>query len=233
MSEIFRWAGGRRLRIPDLSDLPGDAAISRMRIDPSMMRVEDVAACRWLGFRALKGVTDPARDVTIVSEPHEGRRGLHADLVAGLDSVDAYPLCYDLKGHRHGFGGFVRWIYLSDPSGRQDVLGLDFSLDSRPTSGVAVTVRSAARTTAALIRHGLPPETAIALLDPRICEEPGVTAMRETSGLHVAADWLERAPALFREGSPSCPRCGQRTLDGQPRFCHACGCNPELVRKGT
>ncbi len=228
---VFQLTDVGREPVDDLGDLFVRCAASGMRIDARRMRPSDRPDCRWIGWRVLKGVTDPSGDISVFAVPRRNRRGLHAELVAGLPNVDPYPLCYDPLGHRFGFGNFVRWIFLAGPK-ENGLFGIDFSLICRPTAGVATTMLSAARVVRAAVRHGLPGGTEIVLLNPRMCEDPGVEAMRRAAGLRCAADWIRRAPRLFAPRGRFCPRCGLETLNGRPRYCHACGCRPDTVRKG-
>lgn len=215
-----------RTEVPSLAPYLHRSLALGMTMDAHVMRAEDAATCRWIGYGIGKGVTHPQTETTVFGVPRELRSGLHAELVAGFSDVDPFPLCYDDRAHVFGFGGFVRWVYFADPSGGPGVFGLDWSIAARPTSGVAHAMIAVAAIARIAAEHGIPPDAELALLNWRMCEELVITALRERMALRTVADWNTRAPAYFRRGSGYCPRCGLRTLAHRERFCSRCGCDP-------
>ena len=195
-------------------------------MDPSRMRPEDVSQCPWIGWGMSKGVTHPDRDLSILAHKDSLDRGLHAELVAEFtDEVDPYPLCYDEKNHQKGFGGFTRWVAFTDPQNPKGpgVLGIDWSLACRPTSGVATSMWQIMRVVQTALPHGLHPQSEIALLDWRMSEDEFVKAWRYETRLVTAEDWVSRASTLFVPMGHHCLRCGMKTFERKNKFCFRCG----------
>lgn len=202
--------------------LPDRARMLRCRMDASRMRPEEIPGCRWVGFGIAKGVTNPARGLTTCAAPDTMSSGLHGELVQPFGGVDASPRCYD-RDAPLGFGGFFRWIYLADPVGADDALGVDWCLDEAPHVGVATRAEDVSRIAAQLVLDGIPGRTELALLNCRMCEDEENAAWRRREGLVTIADWSELAVPFFPNG-PRCARCGNRTRTNPAwRFCHACG----------
>lgn len=194
----------------------------------------EIPNCEWVGWGLTKGVTNSAKNISVVNFPSKKdmSRGLHARLVENFPDLDPYPLCYDEDRHDKGFGGFIRWVYFSDPAAINDVLGIDFSIISRPTSGIANSIYSAAEVIKTLCSQGLSKNIQVALLNPKMCEAGAVKAMRINAGLFFVEDWLELSEDLFGKRGKFCPRCGLETMVPGCKFCYACGCDPELIRNG-
>ena len=188
--------------------------------------------CPWLGYGIAKGVTDPVKNISVLGLPTKGgvAHGLHRELLEGFPGIDPYPLCYENVDHENGFGGFIRWVYFTDPKGKHDVLGIDYSVIMRPTSGVANSMLVVREVVGSLIDHGISPSVEVALLDTTMTEFAGVTAIRRNAGLNRAVDWVILCDRLFGEEGTCCPRCGQALKSKEDAFCIHCGCKPALVR---
>ena len=189
----------------------------------NIMSLEDRLLCHWLRYGIGKGITDPNDDISVFGVPRRIYRGLHRTLINGFNGIDPFPLCYDSINHVKGFGSFVRWVYFADPHSRKDFLGIDFSISLRSTSGVANSVVCVAKVAKIVFKHGVPSDTEIVLIGPKMCEHPGVTKMRREAGLIYITDWLNKYQELFGKGKPFCPCCGQRTFDKKADFCYLCG----------
>ena len=195
-------------------------------MDASRMLPEDQAQCPWIGWGMSKGVSHPERDLSILAHADTLPRGLHAELVAEFaDEVDPYPLCYDEHHHQKGFGGFVRWIAFTNPQNPQGpgVLGIDWSLACRPTSGVATSIKRASEITQTLLRHGVHPQSEIALLNWRMCEDVDVRKWLHDKGWVTLEAWVRRIPHALAPTGNHCPRCGMETFQQKHRFCYRCG----------
>lgn len=228
MSEIYFHDGAIRHKVNSLKPyLESDYLARAVHMDPEEMKEEDARTCRWLGFNIGKGATSPSERITVFSTLDKIHRGLHYELVRDFPGIDLFPLCYE-EDHKLGFGDFVRWVYFADSKGKQNFLGIDFSLACRPTSGVANSIRRVWEVVKTTALHGMPLDVEVVLLNHRMCELAGVMAMRQEAGLITLGDWTLVADSIFTRGSSFCPRCGQKTLDGQPNFCYYCGCSPDL-----
>lgn len=232
MPEIYLHGGIGRQGVYSLRTLLLECAAGTVRMNPDEMKKEDARTCRWIGFGISKGLTSPAKNITVFSTLRRNQRGLHHELVKGFPGIDPFPLCYE-EDHKFGFGDFVRWVYFSDPKGKNNFLGIDFSLACRPTSGVANSVTRAWEVLKTIALHGMPLDVEVVLLNHRMCETAGVTRMRQKAGLVTLGDWILSAESILAKGSKFCPRCGQKTLDRdgidrQPKFCYRCGCEPDL-----
>lgn len=211
------------LRIP----LQNGSLIDPNRLDPAVRQ-----GYPWIGWGIGKGVTHLRKDISVFAVPKEQQSGLHSHLVQGLENVDPPELCYK-PNHIHGFGGFIRWIYLSCPTdASQDVIGVDWGIGPRPTSGITTSVLSVAVLCRNILHHGISPTTRVALLDPNLSEITFNREMIETHQLFTIQDWARSESTAFCVESKFCPRCGLRTFKNrQHRFCYRCGANPQTVRK--
>ncbi len=223
---IFIWQGTRN-RVSSLKDaLFSSHEVEGSVMVPELMRQEDASTCRWVRFHIVKGVTNPTSHITVCGIPEEMFSGMHALLVEGLPDVDPAPLCYD-NNHIKGFGDFTRWVFFKNSSGENHFFGVDFSLELKPTSGVATSFQKISAVVETAVRHGLPQETEVALLNWRMCEPEYLTKVRCDAGLITASDWITKGRKLFSQKSAWCPRCGQKTLDRNPsEYCYLCGCRP-------
>lgn len=169
------------------------ALFLRHIMSPTRMNSEEARFCRWLGFGIIKGVTDPAKNLSILAAYKELFGGLHEKLVRGYDGIGPIPFRYDAGARRiSDFGGFIRWAYFSDPSGGPGVFGIDWLSGAWQRSGIAcslLVVLDVAKTAA---RHGIPLDAEVALLNARMCEEHAAREMRERAGLYVLSDWVEK-----------------------------------------
>src|SRR5262249_7302018 len=151
-------------------------------------------------------------NTSVFADPEGGgKRGLHGELIQGFPDVDPLPDCYS-ESHNLGFGSFVRWVYFANPSGLPEVLGVDWRLDARRTAGMSLTMRRVSKLATTLAAHGIPGSTELALLNPRMCEDPCVHAVRSSLELVTIADWCEKGNRILGPQSCHCPRCGQMTL---------------------
>ena len=234
MAMIYAYMSTGRLKVASISPYLRRSLEVGNIMDPEFMQKCDIENCEWTGSGLTKGVTDPLNKISVFNFPSEKEivRGLHAKLVQGLADVDPFPLCYDEIATEKGFGPFVRWVYFLDPAGLNDVFGIDFSIVSRPVSGIANSVLKAAEIVKVACMHGISKNISVALLSPYMCEPEAVAQMRMNAGLFYAEDWILRARELFGENGKFCPRCGLETMIPGCKFCYVCGCRPELIRKG-
>ncbi|MEK7451712.1 MAG: hypothetical protein AAB664_00060, partial [Patescibacteria group bacterium] len=139
-------------------------------------------------------------------------------------------LCYK-QNHHYGFGGFIRWIYLSCPNNlSQDVIGIDWGIGLRKTSGITTSVLSVAVLCRNMIQHGVLGGTRIALLDPNLCEITFNHEVIQSLELYTTKDWANSASTFFHIGSEFCPRCGLQTFkDATHRFCYRCAADPQTI----
>ncbi|MDO8571321.1 MAG: hypothetical protein Q7R79_01450 [bacterium] len=201
-------------------------------MNPRRMRAADKKICRWVGFGVTKGVTSPRRHISLIALPLTLKRSLHGELIRGFKYTDSPPLCYDLLHHVHGFDDFIRWVYFSDPYGGNDVLGIDWDINMRPTSGIATSMLVVRKIILILGAHGIPASVEVALLNPRMVEDLRTTMMRRASGLETMSDWVGRGQSLLGPGTNMCPRCGTLGLAESDVYCPRCGCKPEFFWKG-
>ena len=232
-TRLFVYERGSRLAAASLAPALLECREGSVRMDPSLMLIEDRARCPYVGFAIAKGVTDPTTPTTVFAIMPKLVRGLHAELIDGFPNVDPMPLCYESIDHVYGFGRFVRWAYFADPRGHDDFLGIDWSLIARPTSGVATSFLAACNVVTTLARQGMPPWTHVRLLNWRMSEDAPVAIAREALCLETVDDWARLGPILLAPGSGVCPRCGLATLAKNPMFCNKCGCNPKLIHAST
>ncbi len=225
---IFVYKNGKRYLVNSLEPYLRKSIKLGMFMDSSRITKADVKECRWIGFGLGKGATSPDKNISVYAVPNQLKRGLHYELVRGLDRVDKFPLCYDEIKHINGFGGFVRWVFFANPNGGPGVLGIDFSLAARRTSGIANSMIRAIEVIKTAAKHGIPVTAEVALLNWRMCEDSAVKNFRYGFGLVTVKDWIERGGKLFTRRSGLCPRCGLETLKDNQRFCFKCGCQPEL-----
>lgn len=229
MSEkIYLQEKTRRGLVPSLRPYLADSLKTNFLVDAGAIddSNRDVCRCAWVGFGIGKGVTHPDRKVSVFALPDKLLHGLHRELIDGLVDADPMPLCYDLYGHVKGFGGFIRWAYFANPAGSPDVLGIDWSLGARQSSGVVGSLTDVARVIPVLIDHGIPFSTEVVLLNSDLTELVAVFEMRQRAGLVTVYDWLWRASEIFRFGSGFCPRCGLDVLQKTYRYCPMCGARP-------
>ena len=90
-------------------------------IDPALISKNRGQYCRWAGFAFTKGVTDATavKPISVLSLHAEMVPTLHGLLIQGFPGVEKYPWCYH-SNEGPGFGGFVRWAYLCDPTNGHD-----------------------------------------------------------------------------------------------------------------
>lgn len=201
-------------------------------IDPNLLVPAVRQEYPWIGWGIGKGVTHLRENISVFAVPKEQLSGLHSHLIQGFQNTDPPELCYK-PDHIHGFGGFIRWIYLSCPDdATKDVLGIDWGIGPRPTSGITTSVLSVAVLCQNAMCHGIPPKTRVALLDPNLCEITFNRQMIETHHLFTAQDWAKSISTSFRFGSKFCPRCGLKTFTSRShRYCFRCGANPKTIHK--
>lgn len=200
-----------------------------MVMDPAQMDPVDVAECTWVGWGIAKGVTHVREDVSVLAVPDALQSGLHAELIQGFPHTDPFPLCYDARGHVNGFGGFVRWVYFSDPADaecRGGVFGIDWSPNEPLTIGVASSLHTVARVAARALLHGIPPGAGLALLNWKMLETAALARFRRRSGLGTIHSWVRLAPTRLAPVGMICPKCTSRTFTTDERFCYRCGTDP-------
>ena len=219
----------QQLRVPSLVPYLHRSLDLGMTMDYAAMDPRDEMLCHWVGFGIGKGVTHPVLGLTRFAVPNELRRGIHAELLAGRIDVDPYPKCYDEEQHDKGFGAWVRWTYFADPDGGPGTLGIDFSIACRPTAGVATTMLTVATVVRAAAAAGIPEDAEVALLNPRMCEEPFHYVLRIELELLTVNDWITHAAARFGPKGTYCLRCGLATRTRGVRFCNRCGCKFAVI----
>lgn len=203
-----------------------------VRMDATLMKPQHRKQCPWIGYGILKGVTHPKKEISVIGfVPSRGGEisGLHGALIQSFSGVDSVPQCYD-KGKKrmvHGFGGFIRWVYFSDPEGGPGVFGIDFSLALTQIEGVAISVQAAAEVMNVAIAHGIPKNAQGVLLRWNMCPHSSTTDMCQTRGFLTVRDWTKKTPKLLTSKT-MCPRCG---LSRDPLFvfCVHCGCRFGLL----
>ena len=202
-------------------------------MDASLMRPDEVGACRWIGCAFRKGVTHPRRGISVLATGDDALSGLHGTLIQPFGNVDPTPRCYD-RDAPVGFGGFVRWVLFtgtSVPLGdrRRAILGIDWSPGDLPTIGVGTSALEVALVAKAIDRSIANGDDELALLTPRMTEEEIMREWRTTEKLVTVQHWSD-AVDRFSPGTEFCPACGQRTFsDPTYRFCHQCGADPHHV----
>lgn len=154
------------------------------------------AACRWLGFSIGKGVTNPAKNITVFGIARGSKKGLHGKLIQKLEDIPVDPesRCY-ADDHELGFGGFIRWASFSRPF-VTGFLGIDRDSTKRPTSGVARSVQEVYEVVRVLDLHGFPKEYEVVMLNDHMHEDAGSTTWRKEHGLVTLRDWIEKFPTL-------------------------------------
>ncbi|MBX9694767.1 MAG: hypothetical protein K2Z81_20435 [Cyanobacteria bacterium] len=217
-----------RAEVDSMAPFLRDSLSLRNFMDEARMTDEDRKDCRWIGFGAGKGVTSPKRDTTVFAVPTVLTRGMHGELVQEFSGVDPLPRCYE-PDHDLGFDDFVRWIYFANPNIDDGVFGLDFSMIERPTAGVADSVLRVATVAKVAARHGIPVESELALLNPRMVEPPEAFDWRMSRGLHRVKDWIVLGEQLFGANGLYCPRCGNSERRSDIRYCPCCGCKPQII----
>jgi hypothetical protein len=224
MTGAYVVTGSNRIAVPSIRGYLRESLLDRESfMDATVMKPEEVAICKWVGFGIGKGVTSTSQDLTIFGIPGRLGSGWHAELVKGLPGVDPSPLCY-MPEHKLGFGDFVRWVYFADPHNQGDYFGVDFGLTERSTAGVGESVIRVASVARHALAHGVPGNTHLVLLGPRMIEEEVVTSFRQRLSLHTVNDWADRGASYFsNESGPYCWKCGLDTRKPQFRFCYRCG----------
>lgn len=228
---LFIRRGRKRFACDSLTPFLTASLETTHRMDREQMRPEDRKDCRWIGYGISKGVTHPREGVSVFGIPEKLASGLHGKLIQGFEHipVDSTPACYEPTAP-HGFNGFIRWVFFTDPYRVHDVLGIDFSLMLSPTSGVAIDMLTVAKTVAVLATQGISPQVEVALLNAKMCEPEGYRKWRKLEQLVTVHDWSERGQTLFRPDGTHCPRCGAETLsDRATVYCTHCGCKPSLI----
>lgn len=223
MTGAFLMRKGAKTSITSLREHLHDSLLDEeSRMERAAMRPDEAASCRWVGFGLGKGVTSLNRDTSVFGVPGKMGSGWHAELVKDFQEVDPAPLCYE-PHHTKGFADFARWVYFANPAKTGDFVGVDFGLKERPTAGVAETMYRVAQIAKAGLRHGLPGETELVLLHPRMIELPELTQLRQSLGLIRVADWAINGERLFAPLTGTrCPACGLNTRGAEYRFCYRC-----------
>lgn len=230
---IFVHEQGARTPVASLTPYLAQSLDRGQLMDPTRMRDEAKACCRWLGYGIGKGVTHTENRVSVFGVPDQLICGLHGELIQGFDDipVDATPICYERLASL-GFDAFIRWVYLADPTRHHDFFGIDWSLAMPSTGGVATSMIQVERLAQVAIAHGIPRETEVVLLSADMCEPLELEAWRMQRALISLEDWVAFGKSLFAPRGNYCPRCGSDTFPfGRRGYCTQCGCRPELIRK--
>ncbi len=227
-SGLYVWGNEQRKPVSSFAPFFTKSLEKRVFMDPSRMEPEDKKHCRWIGFGIGKGITDPDKDVTVFGIPTAVTAGLHGMMLDGFENTDAPPLCYEEFGHKLGFGGFTRWVYFANPASCHDVIGIDWSISARNTSGIANSMVRVTKLLKTLWLHGIPQHAEVALVNWKMCEEKVIRDMLMQTGLRYIIDWVRSGDVIFGPCSPFCPRCGLSTLRPESKFCNRCGCDPRL-----
>ena len=191
--------------------------------------------CHWYGWGIGKGVTHVQDTTTIFATPHKLKSGLHADLVQGFPNVDPYPLCYDPNNLIHGFGGFIRWVYFTDPNDTQlqhGVFGIDWAPSQSIKLGVAPTMIVVSQIARIVQNQGIPSQAELVLLNWQMLEPMFIRTWRKQMKLITLSDWCERGPKLFGPSGVHCPVCGLRTFEQPNTFCFRCGKSRRQILQG-
>ena len=226
-SRIYVHTSEKRSSVPSLFPYLFYPICRNVLIEKDLIPEALRESCRWIGCGIGKGVTHSEHRISVFGVPDRVQAGLHGELIQGFPDVDPPPLCYDHYNHVNGFGGFIRWVYFASYS-LQEFLGVDFSIISRPHSGVANSVSMVTPLVTVLASHGVPCDSEVVLLNWRMYEENEIKDMRYAAGLVTVQDWVERGDACFSRGSSFCPRCGLETLTRDTYFCNRCGAKPAL-----
>ena len=221
-SRVYFYANGRRRRIGSLRSYIKKAGHSGFTMEREYMDAENAVACPWLGYGIGKGITSPTRNISVFATPHSMQSGLHSELIRGFRNLDPFPLCYESR-HKLGFADFVRWVYLCPKTQGGGIVGIDWSLVERPTAGVATSMKRVGYIAKTLVRHGISHNTTVALLNSHMCEEAAIRLWRESLGLRILNDWVQKSEKLFGENGLCCPRCGQQTRSKGNTYCTRCG----------
>lgn len=232
IDRVYLKEGAKRRLIDSLSDALAFEDFSETRMLRRLIPESERENCRWIGYAIAKGVTHPEQRISVVAAPGRLPCGLHGELVQGFRAirVDPIPLCYENVDHKHGFGGFVRWVYLIPRNNRPGYIGIDWGYTLRSTGGVANTMKRVVEVSRVLLAHGLHRVSKVVLLGPRMLENPAWRKWRLESGLITLADWCGLGANYFLRSSEFCPRCGTRAFEQiSARYCFACGCNQKLI----
>ena len=228
---IYVHPGTERMPVKSLQPFLRTPFEKNFLMDASLMTQEDARTCPWIGYGMGKGVTHHQKDISVFMIPNEMKSGLHGEMVQGFKGVDPIDRCY-LDDHKLGFGGFVRWIYFSDPNDPhtdQGVFGLDWSLIHKLSSGIATPMLIAQVIIARAHAHGIPGNARVALMNPTMCEPAYLTEWKQHTRLLTVHDWSTKGSSLFCEEGTHCPKCGLSTFEKPRRFCYRCGTNRNNV----
>lgn len=230
-THIYVHPGTKRVPVKSLKPYLRIPFEKQFLMDATLMDSEDAHTCPWIGYGMGKGVTHLYDDISVFAIPNEMKRGLHAEIIQGYN-VDPVERCY-LDDHKLGFGGFVRWMYFSDPKDLhtdQGVFGLDWSLVHKLSSGIATSMLIVQTIIARAHAHGIPANTYVALMNPSMCEPSFMTKWKQNIGLLTVQDWVEKAPKLFAQNGTHCPKCGLDTFQCPRKFCYRCGANRNAIQ---
>lgn len=237
MTDLFLYRDGLRSRIHTLRPYLRHALEQQVVMDET--RIEDkslLASCRWVGWGITKGVTHRTNRVSVLGTPDTMKQGLHAELVQGFADVDEPAQCYEPHAPK-GFGGFIRWVYFTDPDDpclEGGVIGIDWNgggNQTTPTSGIATSMTDVMAVAQCLIEQGLSPDAELALLDWNMLEREEIRTWRRAFHLYHLEDW-SRADVFAPHGR-LCVRCGSETNICHYRHCYHCGVRFTHVSGGT
>ncbi|MCX6714307.1 MAG: hypothetical protein NTX72_00650 [Candidatus Uhrbacteria bacterium] len=226
-TRIYVHPGTKRVPVKSLTPHLRTPFEKNFLMDASVMTPEDALTCPWVGYGTGKGVTHLFKDISVFMIPNKMKSGLHGEMVQGFKGVDPIDLCY-LDSHKLGFGGFVRWMYFSDPQDSKTehgVFGLDWSLVHTLTSGIATSMLIAQIIIERAHRHGIPGNARVALMNPVMCEPVYLTEWKQENNLLTVNDWVKKGMQFFAEEGTHCPKCGLFTFEKPRRFCYRCGAN--------
>lgn len=191
--------------------------------------------CHWYEWGIGKGVTHVKDAVTIFATPQKLMSGLHAKLIQGFPNVDPHPLCYDPKNLIYGFGGFIRWVYFTDPNDAElqhGVFGIDWAPTQSIKLGVAPTMIVTSQIARIVQNHGIPSQAELALLNWQMVEPIFIRTWRKQMKLITLSDWCEKGLKLFGPSGVYCPVCGLRTFEQPNTYCFRCGNNRRQILQG-
>lgn len=241
----FLFEGAARRPIESLAPFLRLSLAHGVCINPELMRADDVARCRWVGWGLTKGVTHPLEGTTVLAKMGELVCGMHAQMLQGLPNIDPPEGCYDKDKRVQGFGGFIRWVYFAPKeTEQQGIVGIDWSQEEPKDAGVARHVDEVVCLARHLANAGIDENSELVLLNCRMCEYPELTAWRHQHRLVSMSDWAQReVQMVWKNDSPDypstpvapppprppvrprwkfCPNCGGK-LGTDFKFCPGCG----------
>ncbi len=232
---VFVQTGEDRREVSSLVPFLGHALLTQSIMKENSHGLKPGFHCHWYEWGIGKGVTHWQDAITIFATPNKLKSGLHADLIQDFQNVDPYPLCYDQENLVHGFGGFIRWVYFSDPNDTQlqhGVFGIDWAPSQSIKLGVAPTMLMVNRITHFVRSHGIPPHAELVLLNWQMLEPVFIRTWREQTDLFTLNDWCERGSKLFGPSGVHCPVCGLRTFVQHNTYCFRCGSKRKNILQG-